>query len=73
MLEEDKASTDKTLRAACVRLTPQHWYNQKHTATNHFMSEKGKRAKKAENVKEPLKMTVEDCMSVSKTINGILY
>ena len=54
------------MRGACVRLTPQQWYNQKHTAANHFMSEKGKRAKKEDNVKKPPEMTKDDYMSVSK-------
>ena len=61
---------DKTLRAACVRLTRQQWYNQKHTAANHFMFERGKRAKKEDNVKEPPQMTVSDYMSVSKLSMG---
>ena len=69
-MPEDDMETDKTLRAACVRLTRQQWYNQKHTAANHFMSERGKRAKKEDNVKEPPQMTVSDYISVSKLSIG---
>lgn len=64
VLEEDRDTADRTLRGACVRLTLQQWYNQKHTAANHFMSERGKRAKKEDNVKEMPKMTVDDYMSI---------
>ena len=54
------------MRGACVRLTPQQWYNQKHTAIGHFFSEKGERVKKADNVKRPPVMELQDYMSVSK-------
>ena len=55
------------MRAHCVRLTRQQFYNQKHTSANTFTYEKtGKRAKKEENVKTAQKMTREEFLSVSK-------
>jgi len=50
-----------------MRLTRQQFYNQRLTSSNQFTYEKtGKRASKAENVKNAMKMTKEDYMSVSK-------
>ena len=66
MEEEDEETAARTLRGACVRLTPQQWYNQKHTAIGHFFSEKGERKLKVHNVKMPPEMTMQDYMSVSK-------
>ena len=58
---------DETLQAACRKLTPQQFYNQKNTAMNTYSSEKlGKRAPKHENVENPPVMTVDDFMAVSK-------
>ena len=48
-------------------MTRQQFYNIKHTAINHFTSEKlGKTSLKHEIVDAPPEMTVEDFMSVSK-------
>lgn len=66
MLDEDRADADKCLRGACMRLTRQIFYNQKHTCISAFCAERGKRAKKEDNVKDPPEMTVEDYMTVSK-------
>ena len=58
---------DKTLEGACKKLTRQQFYNVKHTAINHFSSEKlSKKAPKHENVIEAPDMTMEDYLSVSK-------
>ena len=73
MAEEDRDRADRTLRAACVRLSPQQWYNQKHTSISHFMAEKGEKAKKEDNVRAPPEMTVKDYISVCKTVIEILY
>lgn len=66
MLEEHRAEADRNLHRACVRLTRQQWYNQKHTSISAFCSERGMRAYKAQIVKNPPQLTVEDYMSVSK-------
>ena len=59
-----------TLRAACERLTPQQWYNQKVTSASAFWANKGKRVKKEYYVgNEPTEewaMTIEEYISVSK-------
>ena len=65
MLPEHKESADKTFQAACARLTPQQWYNQKQTSTNNFLSEKGITTTKSENAKKRPDITKEDYMSVS--------
>ena len=67
MLPEDQEKADKTLRGACQRLTRQQFYNQKHTTTSLYSSEKlRKRAPKHLNVKAQPKMTEEDYAGVSK-------
>ena len=57
MLPEQKACADRTLLGSCARLTPQQFYNQKQTATNNFLAEKGKTTTKAENVKKRPNLT----------------
>jgi hypothetical protein len=37
------------------------------------MAEKGEKAKKEDNVRAPPEMTVQDYISVSKTVTEILY
>lgn len=67
MLDEHREEAASTLRAHCVRLARQQFYNQKHTSANQFTYEKtGKRAKKADNVKTAKTMTKEDYISVTK-------
>jgi len=69
VLPEEKEKADKTLRGACQRLTRQQFYNQKHTSTNHYTSEKlGKRVAKHEQVRAPPEMTKEDYIGVSKLL-----
>ena len=71
MADEHRDTADRVLRAHCVRLTRQQFYNQKHTSANTFTYEKtGKRAKKAENVKTAQKMSKEEFLSVSKLSKG---
>ena len=70
MDEEDYETADRTLLGACVKLTPQVWYNQKVTAASHFWADRGVRVKKEDIVgKRPnpeYNMTLEEYMSVSK-------
>lgn len=49
----------------CEVDTAAAWYNQKQTSTNNFLSEKGERTTKAENVKKRPNVTKEDYMSVA--------
>ena len=66
MDDDEREKVNKTLLGACHKLTRQQWYNQKHTALNHFMAEQGKKARKHDIVKEMPEVTKEDLMSVSK-------
>ena len=70
MDEEEQGKADRTLLGACVKLTPQVWYNQKVTAASHFWADRGVRVKKEDIVgKRPnpeYNMTLEEYMSVSK-------
>ena len=69
MDEEEQWKADRTLLGACVKLTPQVWYNQKVTAASHFWADRGVRVKKEDIVgKRPnpeYNMTLEEYMSVS--------
>ena len=70
MAEEHKEEADRTLPAACRRLTPQVWYNHKATAASQFWSQRGKRVHKDDivgpNPKAEFAMTFDEYMSVSK-------
>ena len=72
MDEEEQGKTDRTLLGACVKLTPQVWYNQKVTAASHFWADRGVRVKKEDIVgKRPnpeYNMTLEEYMSMSKML-----
>ena len=65
MPEEERLAADMALLAACHRLTPQQWYNQKFLCISQFMAERGVTTTKSENVKNPPDMSIEDFMSVS--------
>ena len=56
--------------AACVKLTPQAWYNQKITSVSHYWAERGVRVYKEDIVGPKRKperfLTLEQYESVSK-------
>jgi hypothetical protein len=57
------------LEGACRKLTRQQFYNAKHTIINHFSTEKlHKKAVKHEIVENPLEVTVDDYMAVSRLL-----
>jgi hypothetical protein len=68
--EEDQEKAQRTLLGACVKLTPQVWYNQKVTAASHFWDDRGVRVRKEDivgrNPNPEYSMTPEEYMSVSK-------
>jgi len=68
--EEEQAKANRTLLGACVKLTPQVWYNQKVTAASHFWADRGLRVRKEDIVGKRLNpdyaMTLDEYMSVSK-------
>ena len=70
MVPEDAERADQTLLAACRRLTPQVWYNQKATAASTFWAQQGVRVHKedivGQNPKMEFAMTFDEYMSVSK-------
>ena len=70
MAEEHNEEADRTLPAACRRLTPQVWYNQKATAASTFWAQRGVRVHKedivGQNPKMEFAMTFDEYMSVSK-------
>ena len=70
MAREDEVRANQTLLAACRRLTPQVWYNQKHMAASQFWSQRGVRVRKEDivgpNPKPEFSMTLDEYMSVSK-------
>ena len=70
MAPEHKDCADRTLLAACVKLTPQQWYNQKITSVSHYWAERGIRVYKDDIVGPKRKperfLTLEQYESVSK-------
>lgn len=76
MAEEEQEKADRTLLGACVKLTPQVWYNQKVTAASHFWADRGVRVRKEDivgrNPNPDYAMTLDEYMSVSK-MSIILY
>ena len=65
MPEEERREADLALLAACHRLTPQQWYNQKFLCMSQFMSEQGVTTTKQQLVQNPPDMSMDDYMSVS--------
>jgi hypothetical protein len=67
---EDRDCANATLLAACVKLTPQAWYNQKITSVSHYWAERGVRVYKEDIVGPKRKperfLTLEQYESVSK-------
>ena len=70
MAPEDRDCANATLLAACVKLTPQAWYNQKITSVSHYWAERGVRVYKEDIVGPKRKperfLTLEQYESVSK-------
>ena len=70
MEPEDRDTAARTLLAACVKLTPQIWYNQKITSVSHYWAERGVRVHK-EDIVGPKQnpdryLTLQQYESVSK-------
>ena len=70
MAPEHAERADRTLLAACQKLTPQVWYNHKATAASQFWAQRGKRVHNEDivgaNPKAEFAMTFDEYMSVSK-------
>lgn len=67
MLPEEQDKADRTLRGACIKLTRQQFYNQKHTSINQFSSESlGKKVPKHLRVEDKPILSKDDYNSVSK-------
>ena len=70
MEPEDRDTAARTLLAACAKLTPQIWYNQKVTSVSHYWAEKGVRLHKEDIVgpkADPDRfLTLQQYESVSK-------